>query len=134
MSPLAVLLSIAIALLTIPTLCFLIFIYETRSSEDECSTGDQTILGLQIFLDHRSKDLHDTAPPPSPPFWILGANWRSSGCLLSPIHRLLDLLSFCLLRFSLRVGVQCSEPAYAQGTDDADTVPSSFSNIVVPVI
>ena len=28
---------------------------ETRSSQDECSTGDQTIiLGLQIFLDGRS--------------------------------------------------------------------------------
>ena len=28
---------------------------KTRSSKDECGTGDQTIiLGLQIFLDHRS--------------------------------------------------------------------------------
>ena len=28
-------------------------IKETRTSKDECSTGDQTIIvGLQIFLDH----------------------------------------------------------------------------------
>ena len=44
----------------------------TRSSKDECSTGDQTIiLGLQIFLDHRSsraldKSCDDLTPPPLP--------------------------------------------------------------------
>ena len=32
----------------------------TRSSQDECSTGDQTIiLGLQIFLDHISSSAKD---------------------------------------------------------------------------
>ena len=32
----------------------------TRSSKDECSTGDQTnILGLQILLDHRSSETID---------------------------------------------------------------------------
>ena len=36
-----------------------------------------------------------TLPPPLPsPFSILGVHWRSSGCLLSPIHRHFDLLSF----------------------------------------
>ena len=33
---------------------------ETRSSKDECSTGDQTIIiVLQIFLDHRSSITKD---------------------------------------------------------------------------
>ena len=47
----------------------------SRSSKDECSTGDQTIiLGLQIFLDHRSSRTIDqkilmTLPPL--PFLIL---------------------------------------------------------------
>ena len=52
----------------------------TRSSYDECSTGDQTIiLGLQIFLDHRSLSSigqkilmilpHCPTPFPIPPFW-----------------------------------------------------------------
>ena len=32
----------------------------TRSSKDECSTGDQTIiLGLQILLDHKSSGTID---------------------------------------------------------------------------
>ena len=48
---------------------FLITI-ETRPSEDECSTGDKTIiLGLQIFLDHRSSRTIDQSCddlPPSP--------------------------------------------------------------------
>ena len=33
---------------------------ETRSSKDECSTGDETIiLGLEIFLDHTSSKTID---------------------------------------------------------------------------
>ena len=50
----------------------------TRSSKDECSTGVQTIiLGLQIFLDHRSlssigqKILMVLHPPPLTPFLII---------------------------------------------------------------
>ena len=35
-------------------------------------------------------------PPSRPPCSILGVHWRLSGYLLSPIHCLLDLLSFCL--------------------------------------
>ena len=48
-------------------------IQKARSSKDECSTGDQTIiLGLQIFLDKRSlssvgqKILVILPPSPSP--------------------------------------------------------------------
>ena len=76
---------------------------KTRSSKDECSTGDQTIiLGLQIFLDHRSLssiDQNILMTLPLPPFSILGGHWRWSGCLLSPIHHLSELLSFCLSVF-----------------------------------
>ena len=81
----------------------------TRSSKDECRAGDQTIvLGLEIFLDHRSSRIIDQKilmtllpplPPPAPPFPILGVHWRSSGYLLSPIHRLFNPLSFCLSVF-----------------------------------
>ena len=32
---------------------------ETRSSKDECSTGDQTIIIVFFFLDHRSSITKD---------------------------------------------------------------------------
>ena len=55
----------------------------TRSSEDECSTGDNTILGLQNFLDHRSFSSKDQI------FW-----W-----FLSPIHHLLSFYLYVFLFF-----------------------------------
>ena len=42
--------------------CKLLLKIQTRSSKDECSTGDQTMilgLGLQTFLDHRSSKTID---------------------------------------------------------------------------
>ena len=57
---------------------------KARSSKDECSTGDQTIiLGLQIFLDKRSlsslgqKILVTLPPSPSPlvlPYLSIGGH------------------------------------------------------------
>ena len=51
---------------------------------------DQLIIEI-----NRSKDLHDTAPPPtSSPFPILIVQWRSSGCFLRLIYCLFVLSSF----------------------------------------
>ena len=85
----------------------------TRSSYDECSTGDQTIiLGLQIFLDHRSLSSigqkilmilpHSSLSLPHPPFfdlssslevaWMFSESYSSSFCIL-------NFLPFCLFVF-----------------------------------
>ena len=84
---------------------------ETRSSKDECSTGSNNHLRFTDLLDHILLSSIDqkiliTLPPLtsiSPPFSFLVGHWRSSGCLLSPIHHhilsyyLSVFLSFCLL-------------------------------------
>ena len=53
---------------------------------------NQSILGLQIFLDHRSlssivQKILMILPPP-PPFLILVVHWRLFECSLSSVHRL----------------------------------------------
>ena len=71
----------------------------------ECSTGDQTIiLGLTIFLDHRSSwTLDQEICPPSPPFFdlrswleVIWMSWESYSSSFRPLISLL----FCLFVFS----------------------------------
>ena len=72
---------------------------KTRSSKGECGTGDQTIiLGLQIFLDHRSlssigqKILMILPHPLFHPPWMFSESYSSSFCLFI-------FLPFCLFVF-----------------------------------
>ena len=77
---------------------------------------DQTIiLGLQIFLGHRSLSSIDlkilmATPPthlPNPPFSILVGHWRSYGCLLSRIHHNFSYYLSVLL-FFVFLSIKCN--------------------------
>ena len=87
---------------------------QTRSSKDEYSTGNQTIiLGLEIFLDHRSlssidqKKLMTLSPSPDlpTPFFDLSRSlevvWMSSEFYSSSFV----LSSVCLSVFCLSVSI-----------------------------
>jgi len=59
----------------------------------QCPYGKNSLssifLNQQIIMINR---LDDTAPLPIPPFLIFVGHWRSSGCLLNPVHRLFVLV------------------------------------------
>ena len=87
----------------------LLNIINRKPQELQNSGGEDGSNMLSLPNKHHITHNYPTLPPhlPIPPFSIFVGHWRSSGCLLSPIHHLLSNYLSVFLFFVFLSQYQC---------------------------